>query len=119
MGEKGREMKHRHLGAIRFIGELFAIYMILLDSMHTWLERLLAAYKKTKEERWLEFVCELLAAVGPTIDDDAEWCMYYMQNQLKVLKVNNLDQSSRTAKAMGDVVRSTDARRTCRERKGG
>lgn len=67
--EEERKERHRSVGIVRFIGELFKQGWITQSVISTCVEVLL----RNQDEEYLECLCKLLTTVGPKIDEMPEF----------------------------------------------
>lgn len=67
--EEERKERHRSVGIVRFIGELFKQEWITQNIIYNCTEVLL----RNRDEEYLECLCKLLATVGQKIDEKAQF----------------------------------------------
>lgn len=75
--EEERKERHRSVGIVRFIGELFKQQWITQSIIYNCTEVLL----RNRDEEYLECLCKLLTTVGPKIDEVQQFKSCWAQLQ--------------------------------------
>lgn len=102
--EEIRKMRHRAVGTVRFIGELYKIDMLNARIMHQCVKLLLG----NEDEESLECLCKLLTTIGGKLElsstKNTDFSKYFEQLLKIVQRKSNIKVSSRIRFMIQDLI---------------